>query len=104
MNLIINASEAIKHENGLIKISTSVNEEDSIIIKVSDNGEGMPPDVMSRLFTPFFTTKGSNGTGLGLCTTRKIVEENNGKMSVDSNYGEGTVFTITLFSEETKGF
>ena len=104
MNLIINSSEAIKHENGLIKISTSVNEENSIIIKVSDNGEGMPPDVMSRLFTPFFTTKGSNGTGLGLCTTRKIVEENNGKMCVDSNYGEGTVFTITLFSEETKGF
>lgn len=103
MNLIINSSEAIKHENGVIKISTSVNGDDSIIITISDNGEGIPPDVMNRLFTPFFTTKGSNGTGLGLCTTRKIVEENNGKITVDSNYGEGTTFTITLFSEETKG-
>jgi len=102
MNLIINASEAIKHSNGVIRITTMPGENGTVVIKITDNGEGIPPDVMSRLFTPFFTTKGSNGTGLGLCTTMKVVEENNGKISVESTLGEGTTFTIVLFSEETK--
>jgi signal transduction histidine kinase len=102
MNLIINASEAIKHSNGVIQVTTAHGENETIVIKIKDNGEGIPPDVMSRLFTPFYTTKGSIGTGLGLCTTMKIVEENNGKISVESTLGEGTTFTIVLFSEETK--
>jgi len=103
MNLIINASEAIKHSNGVIQVTTTPGENGSIVIKIADNGDGIPPDVMSRLFTPFFTTKGSVGTGLGLCTTMKIVEENNGKISVESTLNEGTTFTIVLFSEDTKG-
>jgi len=100
MNLIMNASEAIRGE-GKITVSTRL-EKDDVIIKVSDTGEGIPPDVMSRLFSPFFTTKGSNGTGLGLCTTKKIIEENNGLITVDSTYGKGATFTITFLSEATK--
>lgn len=102
MNIIINASEAIGHDEGEIRISSLLNEEDAIVIKVEDNGEGIAPDVMKKLFTPFFTTKGSNGTGLGLCTTRKIIEDNNGTISLDSTYGEGTTFIITFPSSETK--
>jgi len=102
MNLIINASEAIQKEKGEIRISTALTDEDSIVISVSDNGEGIPPDAMKKMFVPFFTTKGSGGTGLGLCTTKKIVEENNGIITVDSSFGEGTTFTISLISEDTK--
>lgn len=102
MNLLVNASEAIKHDKGNILIATELSDQDEIVIRVSDNGEGMTPDVMKNLFVPFFTTKGSGGTGLGLCTTRKIVEENKGTSKVDSTYGEGTIFTITFISEDTK--
>ena len=102
MNLIINSSEAIKHEQGKIFISTRLEKRDNIIIQVSDNGEGIPPDVEKRLFVPFFTTKQSKGTGLGLCTTKKIIEENNGDINFQSSYGEGTTFTITFISEDTK--
>ena len=101
MNLIINASEAIKHDKGRILIKTELSA-DNILIEVTDNGEGIPPDALKKLFIPFFTTKGSGGTGLGLCTTRKIIEENNGRITVDSTFGEGTSFNITFFSEETK--
>ncbi len=102
MNLLVNATEAIKHTQGLIRLTTHLTPDDSIEISVSDNGEGMSPEVMQHLFVPFFTTKGSGGTGLGLCTTKKIVEENNGKITVESSPEEGTTFTITLYSQDTK--
>ena len=102
MNLIINASEAITHDEGKITLSTSQKSNGDVIIKVADNGDGIPEEYLKKLFVPFFTTKGSNGTGLGLCTTKKIIEDNNGKISVKSDTGLGTTFIITLFSEDTK--
>lgn len=101
MNIIMNAAEAINHEDGLIKIE-SRSLDDCLVLKISDNGEGIPPDVMRFLFNPFFTTKGSKGTGLGLCTTKKIVEENNGTIEVESTFGEGATFTLTFNFEDTK--
>ena len=67
------------------------------MIKVRDNGTGIPPDVVQRIFEPFFTTKPTNeGTGLGLAITHGIIEQHGGHIEVDSQEGEGTCFTIML--------
>jgi two-component system, NtrC family, sensor kinase len=65
-------------------------------ISVEDNGMGMNPRVMSKLFTSFFSTKGHRGTGLGLLVTRKSVEEHGGTIEVQSQEGKGTQFTLRL--------
>ncbi|MFH1060477.1 MAG: PAS domain-containing protein [Pseudomonadota bacterium] len=63
---------------------------------VSDNGTGMAPEVVAQLFTRFFTTKQSRGTGLGLAVSQKLVAEHGGEVRVDSTPGQGSVFTIHL--------
>jgi signal transduction histidine kinase len=69
-----------------------------VVIKIRDNGRGMPEEVVSRIFDHLFTTKGvGKGTGLGLSISRQIVEETHGgKLSCESVVGEGTEFTIAL--------
>ena len=65
------------------------------MFEVSDNGAGMDYEVKKRVFTKFFSTKGSDrGTGLGLLTTRKIVQEHGGKVSFESTEGEGSTFRL----------
>ena len=95
MNLLINARDAI-HEKGEIRISSDfVNE--AIEIKVCDTGEGIPDDVMVKLFDPFFTTKDvGKGTGLGLSISLDIIKKHLGDLSVTSEVGKGTCFTIVL--------
>jgi signal transduction histidine kinase len=64
---------------------------------VEDTGAGIPPAQLSRIFDPYFTTKqGKSGTGLGLYITKKVVEDHNGSIKVDSTPGVGTTFTIRL--------
>ncbi len=95
LNILINASHAIGKE-GTIKISTMY-ENDSIIIEVTDNGCGIPKENISKIFDPFFTTKEiGKGTGLGLNLAYKIIESHNGKFTVTSKVGEGTTFRIEL--------
>lgn len=65
-------------------------------IDVTDTGIGMTEETKDKLFTSFFSTKGSKGTGLGLPTTFKIIKEHSGTINVESEYGRGTTFTITL--------
>ena len=66
-------------------------------ITVADNGPGIPADVRARLFEPFYTTKGSRGTGLGLALVQKVVvEEHQGRVEVDSEPGSGTAFHVLL--------
>ena len=70
---------------------------DSIVIKIRDNGDGIPPDVVDKIFNPFFTTKPTDqGTGLGLAITNDIVREHGGTIAVDTAPGEFTEMTITL--------
>lgn len=70
--------------------------EDSIIFEVADFGCGMDYEVKKKVFTNFFTTKGSGGTGLGLLVTRKITQEHGGKVLLESTPGEGSLFRLTF--------
>jgi two-component system, NtrC family, sensor histidine kinase HydH len=64
-------------------------------IKIRDDGDGIPPERLGRIFEPFVTTK-SRGTGLGLAITRRVVEHHGGRIGVESEVGRGTTFTVTL--------
>jgi len=66
-----------------------------VVIEVKDTGEGISPEIMERIFEPFFTVK-AKGTGLGLAIVQRIVEEHGGQVSVQSEIGKGTTFTISL--------
>ena len=95
MNLLMNAVQACK-SGGRVTASTS-GAETSLEVRVADDGGGIPEDVKARIFEPFFTTKGAGvGTGLGLPTSRRIVEEHGGKLTLVSTGPSGTVFEITL--------
>jgi signal transduction histidine kinase len=98
MNIIINASEAIKDENGLINVQTRHDKsKNEIIIKITDNGEGMNEETRKNIFDPFFTTKrNEGGTGLGLSISYGIIKEHNGSINVESKSGSGTTFTIHI--------
>src|SRR5262249_14745522 len=65
------------------------------VVRVQDNGCGIPPEKIDRIFNPFFTTK-EKGTGLGMAISRKIVEAHAGTMTVASEVGRGTEFAVTL--------
>lgn len=93
INLIRNAIEAVD-SGGKIDLSLSLKEK-MVAITVSDNGIGIPQDVLVKLGTPFYTTKAS-GTGLGLSVCYSIVQAHNGQLEVVSKVGEGTSFTLKL--------
>ncbi len=93
VNLIKNAAEAMP-TGGTITLA-AVRRPPHLEITVADTGEGMPPDVVENIFTPYFTTK-AKGSGLGLAISRNIVRAHNGDMSVESRPGKGTTFTIQL--------
>ena len=96
MNLLLNAAEATP-EGGQITISASkLTYVDSIEIRVSDTGCGIPPDILPHVFEPFFTTKRGKGTGLGLSISQAYVRSHNGEIRADSVVDHGTTITITL--------
>lgn len=96
MNLLLNAAEATP-EGGKILISASkLTYVDSIEIRVSDTGCGIPPDILPHVFEPFFTTKKGKGTGLGLSISQAYVRSHGGEMRVDSVLNHGTTITLTL--------
>ena len=77
---------------------------DSIEIRIHDNGKGIPPDVVDKIFNPFFTTKATDqGTGLGLAITSDIIREHGGSIQVNSTPGESTEMVITLPLQRTEG-
>jgi len=96
MNLLANAIQAIEAE-GKIYITTQLYEEHHIRISIRDTGAGIPEEVKNRIFEPFFTTKEvGEGTGLGLSISHGIIEKHEGKISVESEEGKGTEFSIIL--------
>lgn len=96
MNLLLNAAEATP-EGGKITISASkLTYVDSLEIRVSDTGCGIPPDILPHVFEPFFTTKRGKGTGLGLSISQAYVRSHGGEIRVDSVLHHGTTITLTL--------
>jgi two-component system NtrC family sensor kinase len=93
INLFMNAVEAMSGE-GELKVGI-LQEDDSIIIKVSDSGKGMSGESLEKIFEPFYTTK-DKGTGLGLAIVFNIISKHNGKIAIQSEEGKGTIFMITL--------
>jgi signal transduction histidine kinase len=93
INIIQNSIEAVDGD-GLIRIQTSLDTE-RIRIEIFDNGKGISQDNISRIFTPFFTTK-EQGSGLGLAFAHRIIKDHGGNITVTSLEGEGTTFVITL--------
>lgn len=100
LNLVGNAIEALEEhgiEHGRVTVRSALSGDRSRVhIEVEDNGPGMPPEIQAKIFEPFFSTKGSRGTGLGLAVVRKTIEEHGGKLMLDSRLGEGTTFRIEL--------
>jgi len=97
MNIILNAVQAM-NEKGSLTLTTDVDEQDNmVIISISDTGCGIPANKIDKVFDPFFTTKEvGKGTGLGLSIAYGIVTRHNGRMSVESKVGEGTTFKIKI--------
>lgn len=93
LNLLLNALQAMP-TGGELTIQVRI-EQGRCVIRIIDTGHGMPPEVVSRVFKPYYTTK-PGGSGLGLATTRKIIEAHGGTIGVESEPTRGTCFTITL--------
>ena len=101
LNLLLNAAEATQTKTERrVTITTEADKEDVRLI-VADNGEGIPPENLTKIFDPFFTTKSDGkGVGLGLAVSYGIVQAHGGEIEVKSVVGEGTTFTVSLPLEQ----
>ena len=96
INLIINSTHALKNvKNKRISISGKLNDKGRIIIRVADNGPGIPVDIQDKIFIPFFSTK-SSGSGIGLSLARQIMRSHRGNIRVSSKPNEETAFTLVF--------
>src|SRR5271166_4863138 len=98
--LMVNAIDAMP-QGGNMWLTSQLNNEDGMVrVVVRDDGAGIPPDILPRLFEPFLTTKEvGRGVGLGLAISRSILERHNGNIEVQSEFGRGTTVTVILPSE-----
>lgn len=99
-DLLMNATDALADEkDGRIDIEVLHNESSDgmILIRITDNGSGIPRDVLPHIFEPFFTTKpAGKGTGLGLSVAKTVIHDHNGEINIESRMGEGTSVNIFL--------
>src|SRR5439155_13853105 len=105
LNILKNAIDAARErgETGDVGVQSTYRPHNhSVCIEISDNGAGIPEELQSRIFEPFFSTKPSGlGTGLGLAVSRRIVEQHQGTLSFHSVSGLGTTFSIELPVQQT---
>ncbi|MFA7659414.1 MAG: ATP-binding protein [Candidatus Gastranaerophilaceae bacterium] len=98
MNILINACQSID-KTGKIIITTDF-EDNILTVKIKDTGKGIPPEKIDKIFTAGYTTKGVGvGTGLGLAISEKIIQKHDGKIAVNSEFGHGSEFIITIPSK-----
>jgi signal transduction histidine kinase len=95
LNVLNNAVEAMPDGGELIVITRLTDTRDALVVEVIDEGEGIPPEIMANLFSPFFTTK-RDGVGLGLVNARSILELHRGTLILEPNPGAGTKVSLTL--------
>ncbi len=110
LNLVENAIDALEEGNGVVTMicrtpdaklvaeifQDEAPEKDIIDIVVADNGSGIPEENLATIFLPFFSTKDSKGTGLGLAVTKKITEEHGGRVHIETEIGQGTKFHLLI--------
>jgi signal transduction histidine kinase len=94
LNLVLNAVDAMP-EGGTLCVSSSLSDEGRLAVAFSDTGQGVPVEHRDRIFEPFFSTK-EEGTGLGLSVSYNVVKRHGGKITVQSELGEGATFTVRL--------
>jgi two-component system, NtrC family, nitrogen regulation sensor histidine kinase NtrY len=96
INLIKNALEAVTDQaQPLIKVDAYITENQKVTISVHDNGYGIEPEALEKIFIPFYTTK-KTGSGIGLSLSRQILQQHNGQLVAQSEAGHGTVFSLIL--------
>jgi signal transduction histidine kinase len=102
LNLILNACEVMPDGGRInVYVNMAAQENRSVMVRITDTGGGIPPEMLSQIFNPFFTTK-RHGTGLGLAIVSRILLNHNGRINA-ANEGSGAVFTVTLPLAETAG-
>jgi two-component system NtrC family sensor kinase len=105
LNLLRNAIEAMAGSGGELTVETrQLSGDDSplVEVRVTDQGPGIDPDVLAQVYEPFFSTK-DGGTGLGLALTQQIIHEHGGRISVESQRGQGTTFVVSLPASADSG-
>ncbi|HUT23488.1 MAG TPA: ATP-binding protein [Sumerlaeia bacterium] len=98
LNIVGNAIEACQETpDARVAIrSKRSSDGEEVVVEIEDNGPGIPKEIAAKIFEPFFSTKGSQGTGLGLAVARKLAEEHGGQLLLDSEVGKGSAFRIIL--------
>jgi signal transduction histidine kinase len=94
VNLIVNAAEVSQPQQA-VRVDAEVGADDMVVVRVADDGPGIPADVRDRIFDPFFTTK-DRGTGLGLTIAHRLIEAYGGTLQADNRESGGAQFTMTL--------
>jgi signal transduction histidine kinase len=93
-NLVGNGIEVMP-QSGTVRVRTQQQGDGTVLLEIGDTGSGIPPEVLDKIFAPFFTTK-ARGTGLGLAVVRKVIDRHSGRCDVESVVGRGTTFKLYL--------